>query len=319
MYFNKLNMAEQATYLFSTRTSKDLAEKIARRYGQELGKINFLEFSDGEFEPVLDQSVRGGRVFLIGSTFPPADNLLELLLMIDAAKRASAKNITVVLPYFGLARQDRKDKPRAPIGAKLVANLLTVAGATRIMTMDLHADQIQGFFEIPVDHLYASTIFVEYIDSLNLEDLTIASPDMGGAKRAKNYANHLGAEITICYKERKKANEVAEMMLIGRVKGRNVILVDDMVDTAGTLCKAADLLVEKGAKSVRAIATHGMLSGKAYENVENSKMKELIVTDSIPVKNNLSSKIKVLSCAPLFADVMKMVHNKQSISSKFII
>ena len=312
-------MASQATYLFSTRTSKSLAEKITQHYGQELGKINFLEFSDGEFEPVLDQSVRGGRVFLIGSTFPPADNLMELLLMIDAAKRASAKNITVVIPYFGLARQDRKDKPRAPIGAKLVANLLTVAGATRVMTMDLHADQIQGFFEIPVDHLYASAIFVNYINSLNLDNLTIASPDMGGAKRAKNYANHLGAEITICYKERKKANEVAEMTLIGEVEGRNVILVDDMVDTAGTLCKAADLILEKGAKSVRAIATHGVLSGNAYENIENSKLQELIITDSIPLKNNLSSKIKVLSCAPLFADVMKMVHNKQSISSKFII
>lgn len=312
-------MTPQASYLFSTRTSKDLAEKIAHHYGQELGKINFLQFSDGEFEPVLDQSVRGGRVFLIGSTFPPADNLLELLLMIDAAKRASAKSITVVLPYFGLARQDRKDKPRAPIGAKLVANLLTVAGATRVMTMDLHADQIQGFFEIPVDHLYASTIFVDYINSLNLENLTIASPDMGGAKRAKNYANHLGAEITICYKERKKANEVAEMMLIGEVEGRNVILVDDMVDTAGTLCKAADIIMDKGAKSVRAIATHGVLSGKAYENVQNSKLQELIITDSIPAKNNLPSKIKVLSCAPLFADVMRMVHNKQSISSKFVI
>ena len=199
-------MAEQATYLFSTQTSKDLAEKIAKHYGQELGKINFQQFSDGEFEPVLDQSVRGGRVFIIGSTFPPADNLLELLLMIDAAKRASAKNITVVIPYYGLARQDRKDKPRAPIGAKLVANLLTAAGSTRVMTMDLHADQIQGFFEIPVDHLYASTIFIDYIRELNIENLTIASPDMGGAKRARNYASHLGAEVVIAYKERKKAN-----------------------------------------------------------------------------------------------------------------
>ena len=238
--------------------------------------------------------------------------------MIDAAKRASAKNITVVLPYFGLARQDRKDKPRAPIGAKLVANLLTTAGATRVMTMDLHADQIQGFFEIPVDHLYASAIFVEYINSLNLDNLTIASPDMGGAKRAKNYANHLGAEVTICYKERKKANEVAEMTLIGNVEGRNVILVDDMVDTAGTLCKAADIIMERGAKSVRAIATHGVLSGKAYENIEKSKLQEIIITDSIPLKNNLSSKIKVLSCAPLFADVMNLVHNKKSINDKFI-
>ena len=311
-------MASQTSYLFSTRTSRQLAEKIAHHYGQELGKINFQQFSDGEFEPVLDQSVRGGRVFLIGSTFPTADNLLELLLMIDAAKRASAKNITVVLPYFGLARQDRKDKPRAPIGAKLVANLLTTAGATRVMTMDLHADQIQRFFEIPVDHLYASAIFVEYINSLNLDNLTIASPDMGGAKRAKNYANHLGAEVTICYKERKKANEVAEMTLIGNVEGRNVILVDDMVDTAGTLCKAADIIMERGAKSVRAIATHGVLSGKAYENIEKSKLQEIIITDSIPLKNNLSSKIKVLSCAPLFADVMNLVHNKKSINDKFI-
>ena len=310
--------SHQASYLFSTRTSKDLAEKIAFHYGQELGKINFQEFSDGEFEPVLDQSVRGGRVFLIGSTFPPADNLLELLLMIDAAKRASAKNITVVLPYFGLARQDRKDKPRAPIGAKLVANLLTTAGATRVMTMDLHADQIQGFFEIPVDHLYASAIFVEYINSLNLDDLTIASPDMGGAKRAKNYANHLGADIAICYKERKKANEIAEMTLIGNVENKNVILIDDIVDTAGTLCKAADIIIEKGAKSVRAIATHGVLSGKAYENIEKSKLQEIIITDSIPLKNSLSSKIKVLSCAPLFADVMNFVHNKKSINDKFI-
>ncbi|MHA6696646.1 ribose-phosphate pyrophosphokinase [Chryseobacterium sp. A301] len=312
-------MAEQLSYLFSTRTSKELAEKMAEFYGQSLGKINFQEFSDGEFEPVLDQSVRGGRVFLIGSTFPPADNLLELLLMIDAAKRASAKSITVVIPYYGLARQDRKDKPRAPIGAKLVANLLTAAGATRIMTMDLHADQIQGFFEIPVDHLYASTIFVDYITSLNLDSLTVASPDMGGAKRAKNYAGHLGAEVVIAYKERKKANVIEEMFLIGDVKDRNVILIDDMIDTAGTLCKAAEILMKNGAKSVRAMATHAVLSGKAYENIENSPLLEVIVTDTIPVKTELSSKIKVLSSAKLFADVMKMVHEHQSISEKFII
>lgn len=311
-------MAEQASYLFSTRTSKALAEKIAEHYGQELGKINFQEFSDGEFEPILDQSVRGGRVFLIASTFPPADNLLELLLMMDAAKRASAKSITVVIPYYGLARQDRKDKPRAPIGAKLVANLLTAAGATRIMTMDLHADQIQGFFEIPVDHLYASTIFVDYIKSLNLHNLTIASPDMGGAKRAKNYAGHLGAEVVIAYKERKKANVVEEMFLIGDVTDRNVILIDDMIDTGGTLCKAADILIANGAKSVRAMASHGVFSGKAYENINNSQLVEVIVTDTIPAKD-LSSKIKVLSCAPLFSDVMKMVHEHKSISDKFII
>lgn len=311
-------MAEQLSYLFPTRTSKVLAQSIAEHYGQEIGKINFQEFSDGEFEPVLDQSVRGGRVFLIGSTFPPADNLLELLLMIDAAKRASAKSITVVIPYYGLARQDRKDKPRAPIGAKLVANLLTAAGATRIMTMDLHADQIQGFFEIPVDHLYASTIFVDYIKSLNLDNLTIASPDMGGAKRAKNYAGHLGAEVVIAYKERKKANVVEEMFLIGDVTDRNVILIDDMIDTGGTLCKAADILIANGAKSVRAMATHGVFSGEAYNNINNSQLVEVIVTDTIPVKD-LSSKIKVLSCAPLFADVMKMVHEHKSISDKFII
>ena len=312
-------IVSQPTYLFCTRTSKELAEKIATHYGQNLGAINILNFSDGEFEPILEQSVRGGRVFLIGSTFPPADNLLELLLMIDAAKRASAKNITVVIPYYGLARQDRKDKPRAPIGAKLVANLLTAAGATRIMTMDLHADQIQGFFEIPVDHLYASTIFIDYIQSLNIENLTIASPDMGGAKRAKNYAGHLGAEVVIAYKERKKANVVEEMFLIGDVKDRNVVLIDDMIDTAGTLCKAADILMEKGAKTVRAMATHGVLSGKAYENIEKSQLLEVIVTDTIPVNTELSSKIKVLSCAPLFADVMRSVHEHQSISDKFII
>ncbi|WP_027375833.1 ribose-phosphate diphosphokinase [Kaistella palustris] len=312
-------MSDQASYLFSTRTSKVLAEKIAQFYGQELGKIKVQEFSDGEFEPILDQSVRGGRVFLIGSTFPPADNLLELLLMIDAAKRASAKSITVVLPYYGLARQDRKDQPRAPIGAKLVANLLTAAGATRVMTMDLHADQIQGFFEIPVDHLYASTLFIDHILSLNLENLTIASPDMGGAKRAKNYAGHLGAEVVICYKERKKANVVDEMFLIGDVEGKNVILIDDMIDTAGTLCKAADILVANGAKSVRAMATHGVLSGDAYKNIQNSQLSEVIVTDTIPVNTEITTKIKVLSCAELFADVMKMVHEHKSISEKFII
>lgn len=312
-------MSDQPVYLFSTRTSSALAEKIAEKYGNRLGKINFQQFSDGEFEPILDESVRGGRVFLIGSTFPPADNLLELLLMIDAAKRASAKNITVVIPYYGLARQDRKDKPRAPIGAKLVANLLTAAGATRIMTMDLHADQIQGFFEIPVDHLYASTIFIDYIKSSQLDNLTIASPDMGGAKRAKNYAGHLGAEVVIAYKERKKANVVEEMFLIGDVRDRNVILIDDMIDTAGTLCKAADILMENGAKSVRAMATHAVLSGNAYHNIEKSQMTEVIVTDTIPVKENLSSKIKVLSCANLFAEVMHSVHEHKSISDKFII
>ncbi|MDX9704869.1 MAG: ribose-phosphate pyrophosphokinase [Weeksellaceae bacterium] len=310
---------QQQALLFSTQSSRDLALKIADYYGEPLGNLNIVNFSDGEFQPAFEQSVRGTRVFLIGSTFQPSVNLMELLLMCDAAKRASADKITVVIPYFGYARQDRKDAPRVPIGAKLVAKMLSAAGATRVMTMDLHADQIQGFFEIPVDHLYASTIFVDYIKDLKLDNLTIASPDMGGAKRANNYAKHLNAEIVICYKERKIANQVENMMLIGDVEGRNVILLDDMIDTAGTLAKASELIIEKGAKSVRAIATHPVLSGKAYERLEASPLVEIAVTDSIPLKNNSVSKIKVLSCAPLFADVMHRVHNRESISSKFII
>ena len=310
---------EPEAKIFACSQSVYLAEQIAKNYGIPLGKVTLAKYSDGEFQPSYEESIRGLRVFIVCSTFPTADNLMELLMMIDAAKRASARHITAVIPYFGWARQDRKDKPRVPIGAKLVANLLDAAGATRIMTMDLHADQIQGFFEIPVDHLYASTIFVKYIQSLNLDNLTIASPDMGGAKRAKNYAGHLGADVVICYKERKKANVVEEMFLIGDVKDKNVILIDDMIDTAGTLCKAADILMANGAKSVRAMATHGVLSGKAYENIENSQLLEVIVTDSIPQKTEKSSKIRVLSCAELFADVMNMVHEHKSISEKFII
>lgn len=310
---------QQQALLFSTRTSETLAQKIADHYGEKLGNLKIVDFSDGEFQPAFEQSVRGSRVFLIGSTFQPSDNLMELLLMCDAAKRASADKITAVIPYFGYARQDRKDAPRVPIGAKLVAKMLTAAGATRVMTMDLHADQIQGFFEIPVDHLYASTIFIDYIKSLNLDNLTIASPDMGGAKRANNYSKHLNADIVICHKERKEANQIENMLLIGEVEGRNVILLDDMIDTAGTLAKASELIMAKGAKSVRAVATHAVLSGSAYERIENSPMVEVVVTDSIPLKNNSVSKIKVLSCAPLFADVMHMVHDRKSISSKFII
>lgn len=296
-----------------------MAEEIAISYGQSLGKIVFQEFSDGEYQPSFEQSIRGARVFLIGSTFMPDINLMEMLLMCDAAKRASAKNVTAVIPYFGYARQDRKDKPRVPIGAKLVANLLSAAGATRIMTMDLHADQIQGFFEIPVDHIYASTILVDYVQNLNLDNLMIASPDMGGAKRANAYANHLNSDIVICYKERKKANKIERMMLIGDVKDKNVILVDDMVDTAGTITKAANLMMEKGAKSVRAMATHAVLSGQAYERIQESALEELVVTDTIPLKRNDVDKIKVVSCAPLFAEVMHLVHNKESISNKFVI
>ncbi len=303
--------------IFAGRATEDLAQKIAKSYGQDLGKIQMLHFSDGEFQPSFEETVRGGRVFLVQSTNPPSDNLFELLQMIDAAKRASAKHITAVLPYFGYARQDRKDKPRVPIGAKLVANLLTAAGATRIMTMDLHADQIQGFFEVPVDHLYVSSLFLPDIEQLGLENLTIASPDMGGSKRANNYGNKLGAEVVICYKQRKGPNQVGSMTVIGDVEDRNVVLMDDMVDTAGTLTKAADMLLDKGAKSVRAYCTHPVLSGEAYERIENSALKELVVTDTIPLKRE-SDKIRVISVAGLFADVMKRVHQHESISGHFI-
>jgi ribose-phosphate pyrophosphokinase len=303
--------------IFSTRTSQDIAAKIADSYGLSLGKVEILEFSDGEFQPSFEETVRGGRVFLVGSTMQPTQNLMELLLMIDAAKRASAKHITVVMPYFGWARQDRKDKPRVPIGAKMVANLLTAAGATRIMTMDLHADQIQGFFEVPVDHVFASSIFVSHIKEQNLENLTIASPDMGGSKRANNYAKWLTSEMVICYKQRKKANVIDKMTVIGDVEGRNVVLIDDMVDTAGTLTKAADMLMAKGALSVQAYCTHGVLSGKAIERIENSQLTRLVITDTIPQKSECS-KIEVLPIADLFANIMQKVHNHESISSHFL-
>ncbi|MDB9976659.1 ribose-phosphate pyrophosphokinase [Flavobacteriaceae bacterium] len=303
--------------IFACTQSTTIGENIAKAYGVKLGKVIFHNFSDGEFQPSFEESIRGSRIFLIGSTQPSSDNLMELLLMIDAAKRASARHITAVMPYFGWARQDRKDKPRVPIGAKLIAKLLETAGATRIITMDLHADQIQGFFEKPVDHLYASTIFIPYLESLKLDNLTIASPDMGGSKRAYAYSKFLKSDVVICYKQRKKANIISHMELIGNVEGKNVVLVDDMVDTAGTLTTAADLMMERGAKSVRAICTHPLLSGKAYERIENSKLKELIISDSIPIKNK-SKKIKVLSSAKLFAEVMKNVHNNKSINPFFI-
>ena len=309
---------ELSPKLFACSQSMVLAEKIAKEYGVPLGKVKTTHFSDGEFQPAFEESVRGRRVFIIGSTFPTADNLMEMLLMLDAAKRASARHITAVMPYFGWARQDRKDQPRVAIGANLVANLLQAGGATRIMTMDLHADQIQGFFEKPVDHLFASTIFVPYVKSLNLDNLTIASPDMGGSKRAYAYSKFLKSDVVICYKQREKANVISHMELIGDVKGKNVVLVDDMVDTAGTLSKAAEVMRERGALSVRAICTHALLSGNAYERIENSLLEELIVTDSIPAKKQ-SPKIKVLSCADLFASTMREVHENKSISSKFIV
>ncbi|NQX85826.1 MAG: ribose-phosphate pyrophosphokinase [Flavobacteriaceae bacterium] len=303
--------------IFACSQSKDLAEKIAKAYGEDLGNVLTSTYSDGEFQPSFEESVRGTRLFIIGSTNPGPKNLMELLLMLDAAKRASARHITAVIPYFGWARQDRKDKPRVPIAAKLVAKMLETAGATRIITMDLHADQIQGFFEKPVDHLFASTIFLPYLKTLNLDNLTIASPDMGGSKRAYAYSKALESDVVICYKQRAKANVISHMELIGDVTGKNVVLVDDMVDTAGTLTKAADLMMERGALSVRAICTHPILSGSAYERLEKSKLQELIVTDSIPLSQE-SDRIKVLSCANLFADVMTKVHSNESISSKFV-
>ena len=303
--------------IFACTATTELAQQIANAYGTELGKSRKNQFSDGEFQMSFEESIRGRRIFIVGSTCPPSDNLMEMLLMIDAAKRASARHITAVMPYFGWARQDRKDKPRVPIAAKLVAKMLETAGATRIITMDLHADQIQGFFEKPVDHLFASTIFLPEIKALNLDNITIASPDMGGSKRAYAYSKYLNSEVVICYKQRKKANVISHMELICDVKDRNYILVDDMVDTAGTLTKAADLMMEKGAKSVRAISTHAVLSGAAYERIEKSKLEQLIVTDTIPVKSKIS-KIKVVSCAPLFADVMHKVQNNKSISDQFL-
>jgi len=303
--------------IFACTQSKVLGEKIAASYGAKLGNVIFSRYSDGEFQPSFEESIRGTRIFIIGSTNPSSENLMEMLLMIDAAKRASARHITAVIPYFGWARQDRKDKPRVPIAAKLIAKMLEAAGATRIITMDLHADQIQGFFEKPVDHLFASTLFLPYLKELNLDNLCVASPDMGGSKRAYAYSKALKSDVVICYKQRAKANVISHMELIGDVNGKNVVLVDDMVDTAGTLTKAADLMMERGALSVRAITTHGLLSGKAYERIENSQLKELIITDSIPSEKK-SDKIKVLSCAALFADVMERVHHNTSISSKFL-
>ncbi|MGN7202956.1 ribose-phosphate pyrophosphokinase [Pedobacter sp. SAFR-022] len=302
--------------LFAGTGSKALAHKIAASYGKPLGNVTLSRFSDGEFQPSYDETVRGCDVFLIQSTCQPNDNLMELLLMIDAAKRASAHYITAIVPYYGFSRQDRKDKPRVAIGAKLVANLLQAAGISRIMTMDLHAAQIQAFFDVPVDHLDASVIFVPYIKSLGLNDLIIASPDMGGSYRARTFAKFFNAEVVICDKRRKRANEIESMSIIGDVKGMDVVLIDDVCDTAGTLSKAAGLIMEKGAKSVRAVCTHPVLSGKAYETIEHSALTELIVTDTIPLKRE-SEKIRVLSTADLFAKAIANVNEHGSISDLF--
>lgn len=312
-------MAFHKLKIFAGRESRYLAEKIAAAYGIEIGDSSVLEFSDGEFQPSFNESIRGCTVFIVQSTFPPTDNLMELLLMVDAARRASAYKVIAVIPYFGWARQDRKDRPRVSIGAKLVANLLCAAGVDRIITMDLHADQIQGFFDVPVDHLYASGIFVPYIKSLGIKDISFAAPDMGGAKRVNAYAQHFKSPMIISHKERSKPNEIGKMTAIGEVEGRNVIILDDMIDTAGTITKAADMLKDKGAFSVRACATHAVLSGPAYDRLNNSKLSEIIVTDTIPLRTGEDlSKFTVLGVAELFADVMERVHNFKEISSSFI-
>ncbi|HLW39489.1 MAG TPA: ribose-phosphate pyrophosphokinase [Brumimicrobium sp.] len=304
--------------IFAGRATHKLGEDVAKAFGVSLGNVIVSEFSDGEFQPSFEETVRGQDVFIIQSTIPPTDNLMELLLMVDAAKRASARSIVAVIPYFGYARQDRKDKPRVAIGSKLVANMLMAAGINRLMTMDLHADQIQGFFEIPVDHLYASTVFFPEIEkSAEKGNLVIAAPDVGGAKRASSYAKKLDTGLAICHKQRKKANEISEMTVIGDVNGKDVVLMDDMIDTAGTLTKAADLLIENGAKSVRAYCTHAVLSGPAYERITASKITELIVTDTIPLRQE-NDKIRVISVAPLFADIIKKLIHNESISKHFI-
>ena len=303
--------------IFAGTRSHYLGESLCRELGIELGKMKTEFFADGEFEVGFEESIRGSEVYLVQSTFPNADNLFELLLMIDAAKRASAETIVAVMPYFGWARQDRKDKPRVSIAAKLVADLLTAAGIDRLITMDLHADQIQGFFDVPVDHLYASSIFIPYIESLHLKDLVMASPDVGGAKRANSYAKYFDVPLVLCHKQRAKANVVANMTVIGDVKDKNVILVDDMVDTAGTITKAADLLMSQGAKSVRALCSHAVMSDPATERVQNSELTEIIFTNSIPYERE-NSKVTVLPVAKLFADTIRRIHNNQSISAQYL-
>ena len=303
--------------IFAGTESKYLAEKIAEHSGIELGRSTCPRFSDGEFEPCYEETIRGTFTFIVQSTFPPADNLLELLLMIDAAKRASAYKIIAVMPYFGFARQDRKDRPRVSIGAKLVADMLSTAGINRLITMDLHADQIQGFFDVPVDHLSAAALFIPHIHKMGLRDIVVASPDVGGTKRANVFAKHLKTDLVICHKSRSKANRIDSMTLIGDVENKDVIIVDDIIDTAGTITKAADLMKLKGARSVRAFVTHGVLSGPAFERIEASGLDEVLITDSIPLRQKCD-KITVLSCAPLFADVIQKIHKNKSISTAFI-
>ena len=312
-------MSEKAPVMvFSGTNSRYLAEKICASLDCPLGKMNITHFADGEFAVSYEESIRGAHVFLVQSTFPNSDNLMELLLMVDAAKRASAKSVVAVIPYFGWARQDRKDKPRVSIGAKLVADLLSVAGIDRLITMDLHADQIQGFFNIPVDHLYASAVFLPYIESLKLKDLVIATPDVGGSKRASTFSKYLGVPLVLCNKSREKANEVASMQIIGDVTDKNVVLVDDIVDTAGTITKAANIMLDAGAKSVRAIASHCVMSDPASFRVQESSLTEIVFTDSIPYSKKCA-KVKQLSIADMFAETIKRVVNNEYISSQYII
>ena len=312
-------MSEQNSFMvFSGTATRYLAEKICLSLGCPLGKLVNTKFSDGEFSVSYEESIRGRDIFLVQSTFPNSDNLMELLLMIDAAKRASARTINAVIPYFGWARQDRKDKPRVSIGAKLVADLLSVAGVNRVITMDLHADQIQGFFNVPVDHLYASNVILPYLQSLNLPDLCIASPDVGGSKRANTYAKYLGCPLVLCNKTRARANVVESMQIIGDVEGKNVVIIDDMVDTAGTITKAADIMKAAGAKTIRACASHCVMSGPASDRVENSTLEEMVFTDSIPY-NHKCSKVKQLSVADLFAQTIRLVIENKSISSQYLI
>ena len=308
---------ESKVKIFSGTGSQYLAEKIAQKFGEPLGKVNIQRFSDGEIGVEFKESIRGKSVFLIQSTFAPSDNLMELLLMIDAAKRASAYKVIAVMPYYGFARQDRKDRPRVAIGSKLVANMLTAAGADRIITMDLHAPQIQGYFDIPVDHLDSSAIFIPYIESLQLENLTFAAPDVGSANRIREVASFFECEMVICDKHRKRANEIASMVVIGDVTDRDIVLIDDICDTGGTLAKSAGLMMDKGARSVRALCTHPVLSGKAYENIQNSALEELVVCDTIPLRQNCS-KIKILSVDELFAVALRNAYESKSISSLFI-
>lgn len=312
---------EHKMKLFACRASKDFAVKVAKALNLDLGESDVLTFSDGEFQPSFNESVRGATVFIVQSTCPPTDNLFELLLMADAAKRASAHSVIAVMPYFGWARQDRKDKPRVSIGAKLVANMLHAAGCDRVMTCDLHADQIQGFFDFPVDHIYASTVFLPYLKAKNIENLAIAAPDMGGAKRANAYARYLQCPVIICHKSREKANVVGSITAIGDIEGKNVVIVDDIIDTAGTLAKAANLLKDMGAASVRACATHAVFSGPAYERIAESALEEVLVSDTIPLSQDPSkdkSKITVLTMTDIFADIINKVYNYEEISSSFI-